>query len=151
MADTRHAWHRNRADGDICPDSDEERIYSIAVMLVGCGVYGYIVGSIVAIVSASDAERRKTNEKLDEIQAYTEHRKIPTDLRRRIRRHYQAFFNMKSSLDEAAILSDLSPSLRVELGAFLIQEAVFGNEVLAEVPDMLLDKLVVCLKVGARA
>ena len=51
--------------GDICPDSDAERLYAIIAMVIGGAFYGYIIGNISSIVSTTDANSRAYFEKMD--------------------------------------------------------------------------------------
>ena len=51
--------------GDICPDSDAERLYTIIAMVIGGAFYGYIIGNISSIVSTTDANSRAYFEKMD--------------------------------------------------------------------------------------
>ena len=36
--------------GDINPVSDNEKIFCIAIMIISCGVFAYIVGNVSAII-----------------------------------------------------------------------------------------------------
>ena len=42
--------------GDISPQSSQEQIYSIFVMILACGVFAYTVGSIGNLISISNHE-----------------------------------------------------------------------------------------------
>ena len=57
--------------GDICPSSDLGRIYVATSMLIGGGVYGFIIANMTSIVASSDANVKKF-EKMDLI-----HRRAP--------------------------------------------------------------------------
>jgi hyperpolarization activated cyclic nucleotide-gated potassium channel 2 len=40
--------------GDIFPHSSEEKLYTILAMIVSCGVFAYIMGSIGSFVERED-------------------------------------------------------------------------------------------------
>lgn len=49
------------------------------------------------------------------IQAYMDHHGFPASLRSKVRAYFKRYFNMRSALDEKAILNDLDPELRQEV------------------------------------
>ena len=103
--------------GDICPESDAERLYAIAAMVLGGGFYGYLVGNITAIVTSVDAAQRARAGKMEDLHAYMNVRNFPDELRTEVHRYFRRFFDEKSALDESAVLNDLSVQLRTKVGA----------------------------------
>ena len=72
--------------GDICPESDAERLYAIVAMVIGGAFYGYIIGNISSIVSSTDVNSRAYYERMDLIHTYMTIRKFPRKLRRKVGR-----------------------------------------------------------------
>jgi len=111
--------------GDIVPKTDSERAYTRFDQLVGVGFYGYAIGSITAVMTASDANTRAYNERLDLIVAWlNHHNELPRDMNRRIRRHFKQILGKRTALDDSEILKDLSPELRSDLSKYLINDQV---------------------------
>ena len=75
-----------RGYGDMVPKSDAERAYTIVAMVIGGLFYGYVVGSITAIVSSSDLNSSAYYERMELIQEWLEHHKFPRNIRKQIRR-----------------------------------------------------------------
>ena len=132
--------------GDICPDSDSERVYAILAMVIGGAFYGYIIGNISSIVTATDANSRAYYEKMDLIHTYMTIRRFPRKLRRKVHRHFKKYFEERTALDETAILNDLAPGLRQEVGKFLLRDTVRGHFFYQYLPRGMLSKLVPLLK-----
>ena len=127
--------------GDITPESDGERAYAMVGMVIGGGFYGYVIGIIATLVAVSDANARAYNEKMGVVNAWLEFNDLPRDLRRKVRAYFKTFLAEKSALDEQAILNDLDPGLRAELGQHLIPDAVRAAQVFSGLPPTVLAKL----------
>lgn len=50
--------------GDISPSTVNEKIYGMFSMLIACGVFAYVVGSIETIMSTSTTESAELKEKI---------------------------------------------------------------------------------------
>ena len=71
--------------GDIVPQNDAERAYSIFSMLLGGGYYGFIVATMASLVSNLDANAKSYYEKMDNVTSYMKKRKFPKVLFRKVR------------------------------------------------------------------
>ena len=47
--------------GDILPFTVSEKVYAIAIMLMGATVFGYIVGSVGTLATNANGERNATH------------------------------------------------------------------------------------------
>ena len=112
--------------GDICPESDAERMYAIVAMVLGGGFYGFLVGNITAIVTSVDAAQQARATKMEDLHAYMTVRNFPHELRTEVHRYFRRFFDEKSALDESAVLNDLSPALRTKVAVHLLGDLVAG-------------------------
>ncbi|GMH51745.1 hypothetical protein TL16_g01078 [Triparma laevis f. inornata] len=63
--------------GDIVPQNDSERAYSIFSMILGGGYYGFIVATMASLVSNLDANAKSYYEKMDNVTSYMKKRKFP--------------------------------------------------------------------------
>jgi hypothetical protein len=113
--------------GDISPSSDAERAYTILAMVIGGGFYGYVVGSISSLVSNSDLNASAYYDRLDLIHAWLEHHNMPAELRRTLRRFFQASLHERSAIKESDIWQDLTPELQNAVGEHIIHTHVKNN------------------------
>jgi CRP-like cAMP-binding protein len=132
--------------GDITPQSDAERAYCMVGMAVGGGFYGYVIGIIATLVAVSDANARAYNEKMGVVNAWLDFNDLPRELRRKVRAYFKQFLAERSALDEQAILNDLDPSLRAEIGRHLIPDAVRACELFSGLAPTVLAKLSTLLR-----
>lgn len=114
--------------GDITPATSWEMVYAIGVMVVGVGIFGYVIGNIAHIIANLHPSRVRYVETMEGINAFLQYRGVPVPLQRRIREYYSYRWEKRLGFDEVAILDDLSPSLRADISLFL------KRDVIAKVP-----------------
>ena len=96
----------------------------------------------------SDANARAYNEKMGVVNAWLEFNDLPRDLRRKVRAYFKTFLAEKSALDEQAILNDLDPGLRAELGQHLIPDALGLLQVFSGLPPTVPSQIIVVTETG---
>lgn len=120
--------------GDITPASTTERLYTIFAMLVGGAFYGYIIAKVVSVVTRSELSDQAYQEKISEVHAWLEFHQLPKDLQRRTRRYMETYFKQRANLDDATMLSLLSPELRTEISEHTVAMEVRDLPVFADLP-----------------
>ena len=105
--------------GDIVPTTNTQTIYTMCVMIVGVGIYGYVVGNIASILSNVDIARIKFQEKLDTINSFLKYKKIPIDLSTRIRTYYVNLWEYRHGIDEKDIWAELPTAIKIDVSLFL--------------------------------
>merc|ERR1712100_837144 len=98
--------------GDISPVTSAERIVCSLMMLVGAGIYAYVVGSITSTVSNMEASSRRYQELMDMLNSFLAMNNISDELRvqgRAYMRTRQAQGNLTNWRD---LLNEMSPDLR---------------------------------------
>ena len=60
--------------GDISPNTKNEKIYAMFGMLLACGVFAFIIGSIETMVQKSNANSAQFKEKILHVNQYLLHR-----------------------------------------------------------------------------
>ena len=132
--------------GDICPESNSERIFCMVAMVIGGAFYGYLIASIATIVTATNANEQQYYERMDQIHAYMKCKNFPPALKHRVHRYFKRYFTERTALDENAILNDLEPALRQDVATFLIHDAVRKNYLFRELDAPMLSKLFAVFK-----
>jgi len=72
--------------GDVTPCNHMEIVYATGAMVLGSAMFAYIVGNIASVVTARKGQDLRMQEKMRDLQEYLTIRKIPGDMRDRIRR-----------------------------------------------------------------
>lgn len=110
--------------GDITPANVPETIYAILVMLVGIGIYGFIIGNVASLLSNIDPVRTKYLEEMEGVNAFMRYRGIPATMQRRVRDHYAYLWEKRMGYDEEAFLQRLPASLAAEISLHLKREVI---------------------------
>lgn len=113
--------------GDITPSTNREIGYTIVAMVIGGAFYGYVVGAVTSLVSDSDLNASAYYSRMDLIDAWVSHHRLPSDMQKSLRRFFDTFMREKAALSDAEVWHDLSPELQRSVGAYLIPENVKSN------------------------
>ena len=104
--------------GDIIPTNHNEMLVAIAIMLFGCGVFGYALNQIGNIIQDFFRKEQEVDEKLYIINRYMDKLNLTQDLRFQIRQHllyYWQQIDEREEEQEQKIISQLSSSLKEQL------------------------------------
>jgi voltage-gated potassium channel len=110
--------------GDIIPETNTQRIFAICVMILGIGVYGYLIGNIAGMLAKRDPSKTNYLANLEKLNALVHFRKIPVELRNKIRNYYRYMWKQKLGYDESVFLEGLPEGLRKEVSLNLKKESV---------------------------
>ncbi|WP_456427079.1 cyclic nucleotide-binding domain-containing protein [Rhodocaloribacter sp.] len=110
--------------GDVTPAGNAQRLYAIGVMILGVGVYGFIIGNIATILANIDPARAAFLRKVERLSAFMRYRRLPPVLQNRIRDYYAYLWEQRLVYDESDILNDLPQSLRTEIDLFLKRDII---------------------------
>lgn len=107
--------------GDYTPnhDSNLQIIYTIAVQVIGVGMFGYIVGNVATLVVNIDAARASFYTRMEEIRNYMRVKRIPISLQNRIKNYYHYLWETRQGITDVDFFSTLPHPLRTEIALFL--------------------------------
>lgn len=108
--------------GDITAATSAQRLYVIGIMMIGVGVYGYVIGNVASLLTKIDPAKAHFLENMEKLNAFMRYRSIPASLQLRIREYYYYLWEKRLGYDEAKIIDSLPQSLRTEVSLFLKQE-----------------------------
>lgn len=110
--------------GDIVPVTISQTLYSMAVMVFGVGVYGYVIGNVANILSKRDPAKMAFNENIDRLKAFVKYRDLPVYLQHRVRDYYAYLWKKRLGYDESGFLKNLPAGLRYEVELYLKRKIV---------------------------
>ncbi|TGN08453.1 ion transporter [Leptospira ilyithenensis] len=110
--------------GDITPTSNAQTIYTMGVMVVGVGIYGYVIGNISTILSTIDISRIAFQEKLNSVNSFLKYKKLPNHLSNRIRSYYFNLWENKHGVDEDDIWEDLPIGIKADVSFYLHEKLI---------------------------
>lgn len=105
--------------GDVTPNTPGQTVYAMVVMLLGVGVYGFVIGNVLTLLTKMDMARAHYVATLERLAAFLRYRRIPTELQRHIYDYYKYLWERRMGYDEASVLADLPATLRRELSLVL--------------------------------
>jgi potassium voltage-gated channel Eag-related subfamily H protein 7 len=101
------------------PNTTAERIMGILCMIVGSGLYAYVLGAICAIVGSLGQETLLFRDQMDQISSFCDEAQIPVELRDRIKEYYRQRRVIRKEENFNSIQNILSPTIRGEVAVFL--------------------------------
>jgi hypothetical protein len=132
--------------GDITPKTNSQTLYSMFVMILGTGMYGYVVGSVASVIANLDIAKANHAKKMEEVSAFLKYRRISHPLQVRVRGYYEYLWESRMAYDEGSIVDELPPSLRVELLLFINRGIIEKVPIFADVGEDFIREIVVALK-----
>ena len=118
--------------GDIYPITNTEKLFSMLSMLVACGVFAYVVGSIETIVRRSNTIESAFKERILHVNQYLIHQNIPKNLRMQVRRYLEQNLThiKRQKLSQREVLEMLSKNLQDEVLVHIIGKTLRKQKVI---------------------
>jgi len=112
--------------GDMTPDHKNilQLIYTMTIMLLGVGVYGYVIGNVSTLLANIDISKAKHQEKMEELNAFMKYREIPEGLQNKVRGYYDYLWEIRSGFNEEKVIQDLPYSLKQEVSMSLNKDLI---------------------------
>jgi hypothetical protein len=93
-------------------------------MIIGGGMYAYIVGAVCGIVASMDMLKIEFRQAVDELNMFMKEKKIPLDLRVKLRQFFHYTEGQRRLRHYKTLLDDMSPSLRGEVSRIINKDWV---------------------------
>ena len=74
--------------GDVLPTTQIQKLYAIGVMLLGVGVYAYLIGNIASLIDNLDPLRASYVQQRERLGAFMHYRGLPRPLRLHVQRYF---------------------------------------------------------------
>lgn len=102
-------------------DNHYEHWVSTFVILVGTCFVAYFIGNITSLVTEGDRIKAVKVQKMEEAQAFCDHKKLPRELARAILSHIRYHCGYNYVFDEADLIETLPPYLQNDIHSYLGQ------------------------------
>ncbi|GMH90312.1 hypothetical protein TrVE_jg4805 [Triparma verrucosa] len=114
---------------------------TLLCLYIGTVFYALLVSNMSTIIMQLNQAKRHFEEKLQQVNEYMREKKLPSDLRERVRDYYHIQHSGGKIFDENAILGELAPSLRSEVLVFNSRELYDKVPVLKSSPSFFTSEL----------
>jgi CRP-like cAMP-binding protein len=117
--------------GDITPVTPNEKMYAMISMILACGVFAYVIGSIGTVLSSRYDEEMIFKQKIMYVDQYLKNKKLSPHVRTKVRRYLEHVLDNKREqrIDESEILNLLNKNLKEEvvmhLNGLLLKNPIF--------------------------
>jgi hypothetical protein len=101
--------------GDICPKDNFGRLYTMMVMILGVGMYGFVIGNISSLLVKVDSVRENHRRKMNSLSDFMQHCQVPPHLQDEVFEFYTHFLSVNTTGENSAILEDLPRPLKMQL------------------------------------
>jgi voltage-gated potassium channel len=105
--------------GDVTPATSGQAIYSMIVMILGVGVYGYVIGNVASLLSRMDTAKTHYVATMERLAGFFRYRRVPQHLQRHVFDYYRYLWEHQLGYDESTVLNDLPTTLRREMSLVL--------------------------------
>jgi voltage-gated potassium channel len=103
-----------------------QRLYAIFIQVLGIGVFGYLIGNVVKVLSKKDAVMNQYIENVELLTTALKRRDLSKSLQKRILHYYAYCRDEKMGYDESVFLQSLPESLKTEVALNLKKEFIEG-------------------------
>lgn len=112
--------------GDITPDVSKltQTVYTMVVMFLGVGFYGYIIGNITTLLQRLDMKKSMYQSKVNQLNRFLQYRQVSPTVKHKILDYYDYLWENRKGFDENRLLKDLPPSLQAELSLSLKRDLI---------------------------
>ncbi|MCK5884492.1 MAG: cyclic nucleotide-binding domain-containing protein [Bacteriovoracaceae bacterium] len=112
--------------GDIVPTNNIGRIYTMITMIIGVGVYGFVIGNVFNLISQADRYKEQTKEKFHDLSLFMKHYDIPEQLQYAVFSYYNHLYTKRLSDNDTKIIGELPNALQNELQTYMNMKLI-GN------------------------
>eukprot|EP01135_Chromosphaera_perkinsii_P010399 Nk52_evm71s2118 gene=Nk52_evmTU71s2118 len=134
------------ADTGAVPETSMEILFTVLVGILGISVYATIIGKVGAIIASVNSANEEFRQKMQSLNNYMEYRRIPRDIRNRVRRYFDFLHSRQQGHDDEKILRDFPMHLRTEIYKHLCKDIVRKVPIFKHASTEFINNLVVSLK-----
>lgn len=121
--------------GDITPNTDAERLYTIFTMILGYSLIGYLIGSIAGILTKKNPVQERYLQNLEQLSHAVRYAQLPLDLQRRIHAYFIYQLQRGGGYDESSLIQELPAGLRAEVSFHFRKEVIERVPLFKDAPD----------------
>ncbi|KAI5618064.1 potassium voltage-gated channel subfamily H member 6-like, partial [Silurus asotus] len=101
--------------GNVSPNTNSEKIFSICVMLIGSLMYASIFGNVSAIIQRLYSGTTRYHTQLLRVKEFIRFHQIPPSLRQRLEEYFQHAWSYTNGIDMNAVLKGFPECLQADI------------------------------------
>uniref|UniRef100_H2US27 Voltage-gated delayed rectifier potassium channel KCNH4 n=1 Tax=Takifugu rubripes TaxID=31033 RepID=H2US27_TAKRU len=105
--------------GNVCANTDAEKIFSICVMLMGALMHAVVFGNVTAIIQRMYSRRSQYHTRMKDLKDFTRVHRLPQHLKQRMLEYFQATWSVNNGINANELLHDFPDELRADIALHL--------------------------------
>ncbi|XP_041087703.1 potassium voltage-gated channel subfamily H member 6a isoform X3 [Polyodon spathula] len=101
--------------GNVSPNTNSEKIFSICVMLIGSLMYASIFGNVSAIIQRLYSGTARYHTQMLRVKEFIRFHQIPSSLRQRLEEYFQHAWSYTNGIDMNAVLKGFPECLQADI------------------------------------
>lgn len=105
--------------GDITPTTNQGRLFTMVIMILGVGVYGFVIGTVTKMVQDGERYKQQNREKMHDLASFMKHYNVPERLQQNVFSYYNHLVTKRLTENDNKIINELPQALQGELTIYM--------------------------------
>ncbi|NWI66623.1 KCNH4 protein, partial [Todus mexicanus] len=105
--------------GNVCANTDTEKIFSICTMLIGALMHAVVFGNVTAIIQRMYSRRSLYHTRMKDLKDFIRVHRLPQQLKQRMLEYFQTTWSVNNGIDVNELLHDFPDELRADVAMHL--------------------------------
>ncbi|KAM9424719.1 voltage-gated delayed rectifier potassium channel KCNH4 [Pholidichthys leucotaenia] len=105
--------------GNVCANTDAEKIFSICIMLIGALMHALVFGNVTAIIQRMYSRRSLYHTRMKDLKDFIRVHHLPQQLKQRMLEYFQTTWSVNNGIDANELLHDFPDELRADIAMHL--------------------------------
>ncbi|KAI4905898.1 hypothetical protein NFI96_013274 [Prochilodus magdalenae] len=105
--------------GNVCANTDAEKIFSICTMLIGALMHAVVFGNVTAIIQRMYSRRSLYHTRMKDLKDFIRVHRLPRQLKQRMLEYFQTTWSVNNGINANELLHDFPDELRADIAMHL--------------------------------
>ncbi|KAK5881304.1 hypothetical protein CesoFtcFv8_022119 [Champsocephalus esox] len=105
--------------GNVCANTDAEKIFSICTMLIGALMHALVFGNVTAIIQRMYSRRSLYHTRMNDLKDFIRVHRLPQQIKQRMLEYFQTTWSVNNGIDVNMLLHDFPDELRADIAMHL--------------------------------
>uniref|UniRef100_A0A8D3A3B7 Voltage-gated inwardly rectifying potassium channel KCNH3 n=1 Tax=Scophthalmus maximus TaxID=52904 RepID=A0A8D3A3B7_SCOMX len=105
--------------GNVCANTDAEKIFSICIMLMGALMHAVVFGNVTAIIQRMYSRRSLYHTRMKDLKDFIRVHRLSQQLKQRMLEYFQATWSVNNGINANELLHDFPDELRADIAMHL--------------------------------
>ncbi|XP_044033933.1 potassium voltage-gated channel subfamily H member 4 isoform X2 [Siniperca chuatsi] len=105
--------------GNVCANTDAEKIFSICIMLIGALMHALVFGNVTAIIQRMYSRRSLYHTRMKDLKDFIRVHRLPQQLKQRMLEYFQTTWSVNNGINANELLHDFPDELQADIAMHL--------------------------------